>query len=122
MGTPASVPAGRYALAALRSLRLWSAVSPKVVYAADVRQALVYAERGEVDAALVYRTDALAGRHVRVVAAAPAGSHSPIVYPGAVIAASRHREDAEHFLEFLSGPRGGAIFRRHGFLVPRAGG
>jgi molybdate transport system substrate-binding protein len=122
MGAPASVPAGRYARAALESLGLWPDVSPKVVYAADVRQALAYAERGEVDAALVYRTDALAGRRVRVVAAAPPSSHAPIVYPAAGVAASEHPAAARRYLDFLAGPHGAEIFRRYGFSVPRDGG
>jgi molybdate transport system substrate-binding protein len=75
-----------------------------------------------VDAALVYRTDALAGRRVRVAAAAPASSHAPIVYPAAVVAASEHPGAARRYLDFLAGPRGAEIFRRHGFIVPRAGG
>jgi molybdate transport system substrate-binding protein len=115
MGAPASVPAGAYAEASLRAQGLWDRVLPKVVYTGDVRQALAYVERGEVDAALVYRTDALRSQRVRVAAVAPAGSHAPIVYPAAVIAASSHPADAERYLDFLAGPEAQAVFRRYGF-------
>jgi molybdate transport system substrate-binding protein len=121
MGTPASVPAGEYARAALESMRLWEKVRPKVVFTTNVRQALTYAERGEVDAALVYRSDTRGASGVRVVAVAPPGSHAPIVYPAALLAAAAKNEAAAAYLEFLSGPAGAAAFRRHGFTAaPRA--
>lgn len=118
MGAPASVPAGAYALATLRALGVWGAVEGKVVYTADVRQALAYAERGEVDAALVYRTDALRAPRVRVVAVAPPGSHPPILYPAAVTTGSHDPAEAARYLEFLTGPEAAAIFRRFGFAPP----
>lgn len=118
MGAPASVPAGAYALASLRAQGLWGSVERKMVYTADVRQALAYAERGEVDAALIYRTDALRTGGVRVVEVAPRGKHPPIVYPAAVTNGSRHAGEATRYLDFLAGPEAAAIFRRHGFAPP----
>lgn len=117
MGTPASVPAGEYARAALESMGLWEAVRRKVVFTTNVRQALTYAERGEVDAALVYRSDAREGGMVRVVAVAPPGSHAPIVYPAALLADVAGKEAAGAYLDFLSGPDGAAAFLRHGFTA-----
>ena len=119
MGTPESVPAGEYGRAALRGMGLWEGVEAKVVFTTNVRQALTYAERGEVDAALVYRTDAAESERVRVVAAAPAGSHPPIVYPAALVAASESPA-ARAYLDFLSGPEAAAVFARHGFAPPPA--
>ena len=114
MGTPASVPAGEYARAALERMGLWTAVEPKVVFTTNVRQALTYAERGEVDAAIVYRTDAAESTRVRVVEVAPPGSHPPIVYPAALVA-GRDGTAAREYLDFLSGPEAAALFARHGF-------
>jgi molybdate transport system substrate-binding protein len=118
MGAPASVPAGEYALESLRAQGLWAAVQPKVVYTTDVRQALAYVERGEVDAALVYRTDAIRGQKVRIVAVAPPGTHRPIVYPAAVPTTARNPAGAERFLAFLGSPGGQAVFQRYGFAPP----
>jgi molybdate transport system substrate-binding protein len=118
MGAPESVPAGEYALESLRAQGLWAAVQPKVVYTTDVRQALAYVERGEVDAALVYRTDAIRGEKVRIAAVAPPGTHRPIVYPAAVPTTARHPAEAERFLAFLATPEARSVFRRYGFAPP----
>jgi molybdate transport system substrate-binding protein len=118
MGAPASVPAGAYALASLRAQGLWARVEPKVVYTNDVRQSLAYVERGEVDAALVYRTDALRSRRARIAALAPAETHPPIVYTAAVTSASRNAAAAARFLDFLASPEVAAVFHRYGFLPP----
>lgn len=115
IGAPASVPAGEYAREMLERLRLWDRVAPRAVFASNVRQALTYVERREVDAGLVYRTDALRSPGVVVVAAAPPGSHRPIRYPAARVAAGANREEALRFLEFMAGPAGEACFRALGF-------
>ena len=120
MGEPETVPAGRYGKAALVSLGLWDNVAPRVIPAESVRAALVLAERGEVDAAIVYASDAAASDRVRVAARLPESAHSPIRYPAARLRTSRHREAAS-FLEHLVSPEAGAIFARHGFRPLRRG-
>lgn len=114
----ASVPAGRYARAALASHGLWALLRPRVVEAENVRAALLLVARGEARMGVVYRTDALAEPRVRVLATFPGRSHPPIVYPVAVVAASRHPH-AEAFAQWLRTPPARAIFRRHGFVAPR---
>jgi molybdate transport system substrate-binding protein len=124
IGDPAHVPAGRYARQALQSLGQWDAVAPKLAPAADVRGALALVARGETPAGIVYATDAALLDDVRVVAALPADSHAPVVYPVAVVADSTHPQ-AERLLGFLAGPEARAIFARHGFAVaapPAPGG
>ena len=117
MADPDSVPAGKYAKAALGSLNQWEAVQQKAVRAENVRAALAFVERGEAVAGLVYATDATASAKVRVVATLPAASHPAIVYPVARLAAST-KPEARAFEEFLRGPQGQAIFRRYGFTAP----
>ena len=117
VGTPSSVPAGRYAQAALEAQGLWSAVSPKLVFADNVRQALNYVSRAEVDAGLVYRTDALIDKaQVRVDAVVP--TVQPVRYPIAVVAASANAAAAAEFVRFVAGPPGQAVLARHGFRAP----
>lgn len=117
IGKPATVPAGRYAQQALERAGLWQAVQAKLVFADSARQALDWVARGEVEAALIYRTDAerLADR-VRVatvIAEAP-----PIIYPIAVATDSRHKAIAADFVAFVRGDAAQRILARHGFQRP----
>ena len=113
-----AVPAGRYARAALTSLGVWSSIEPRLLPTENVRTALAYVARGEAPLGVVYATDARAEPRVRVVGTFPASSHPPIVYPGAIVAASRNSAAAVGLLGWLQGPRARAVFRRHGFGVP----
>ncbi len=117
VGNPASVPAGRYAKSALEAAKLWAAVEPKAVLAQNVRQALDYVARGEVEAGFVYATDALIMKDkVKVVASVP--TDSPITYPIATLASSPHPEAARKFLNFVLSPAAQTVFARHGFGKP----
>ncbi|HET7274910.1 MAG TPA: molybdate ABC transporter substrate-binding protein [Longimicrobiaceae bacterium] len=118
LGTPSSVPAGTYAEEALRRLGLWEAVLPKAVFGSSVRQVLTYVELGEVDAGLVYRTDAAASSRVRIVATVP--MDLGIEYPAALVAGSTRENAAREYLHFILGDHGRAVLRRHGFEVPDA--
>lgn len=117
IGSPASVPAGRYARAALEAARVWSAIEPRMIFAQNVRQALDYVARGEVDAGFVYATDAmiLKGK-VRVALTVPTAT--PILYPAAAIAGSVNPEGARRFVDFLLSPQAQAVLARQGFLKP----
>lgn len=116
MADPEAVPAGRYGKEALTNLKVWDAVADKVAPAENVRAALALVGRGEVPLGVVYATDAKADPKVRVVAAFPETSHTPIRYPVAVLkAASNKQTDA--FRAFLSSEEAAAIFRRHGFTT-----
>jgi molybdate transport system substrate-binding protein len=114
IGQPTGVPAGRYAIGALETAGLWPALAPKAIYAQNVRQALDYVARGEVDAGFVYVSDAqLLADRVRVAFTLP--TMVPVRYPAAVIASSRHPAAARRFVEHLLQPPAQAVFARHGF-------
>jgi len=115
LGEPTVVPAGQYAKEVLTSLGIYDAVNSKAVLAKDVRQVLTYVETVNVDAGIVYATDAMSSTKVKVVATAPAKSHSPVIYPAAVIKASKDPAAARAFLDFLASPQGRAIFQKYGF-------
>lgn len=117
MADPDSVPAGKYGKAALVKLGAWDAIAPHVVRAENVRAALALVERGVAPFGIVYLTDAKASARVRVAGIFPLGSHPPILYPVARIAASTN-PDAEAFRRFLLSGRGRAIFARYGFSAP----
>jgi molybdate transport system substrate-binding protein len=121
VGNPRTVPAGQYAEECLRALGLWERLRPKVVFAENVRQALDYVARGEVDAGFVYATDAAArARGVKEAFRPPDDSYRPVIYPGAVVAASRHGKLAQAFLDLLSGVEGRVVLARFGFQPPPA--
>jgi len=111
---PDYVPAGKYARAALESLGVWASVSDRTARTENVRAALALVARGEAPFGIVYRTDALAEKRVRAVAAFPASSHPPVVYPAALIAAGKVLIGAE-FLAFLRSPASRLAWERHGF-------
>lgn len=118
MADPRSVPAGLYGKASLTRLGAWTIVGPHVVAAESVRAALALVERGAAPYGIVYATDALASRKVRVAGVFPDASHPPITYPVARLKGSAS-PDAEGFRRFLLSPGGQAIFRRHGFTPAR---
>ena len=115
-----NVPAGRYARAALEARGLWDEVAPRVVRGGSVRGALEWVARGEADAGVVYRTDALAEPGVTVALAFGAGDHPAVEYPAAVLASSSDPVAAAAFLDFASGPEAAALFREAGFAAPAA--
>jgi molybdate transport system substrate-binding protein len=116
MGEVSSVPAGRYGKQALTSLGVWDKVAANVAGAENVRAALTLVERGETPYGIVYETDALASKKVRIVGVFPEDSHPPITYPIATLTASTS-PDAEPFRRFLISGAGKAIFKRYGFRV-----
>ena len=115
-GDTASVPAGKYAKAALQKLGLWDAVEPHLALTADVRGALTFVARGEAVLGFVYATDAAAEPDVKIVASFPEDSHPPIVYPFALTAGSND-EAAAKFLDFLKSAAARNYFEAQGFTV-----
>src|SRR5260370_42472318 len=106
IGSPRRGPAGQYAEESLRALGLWDRLQPKVVFAENVRQALDYVARGEVDAGFVYATDAVTrARGVKVAFRPPGDSYRPILYPGAVAASARQPTLGRSFLDLLGSPQ-----------------
>ncbi|MDB5886977.1 MAG: modA [Polaromonas sp.] len=117
LGNPASVPAGRYARHALQAAKLWPAVQAKAITTQNVRQALDYVARGEVDAGFVYGTDAaLMKDKVRVVLEVPL--NIAIRYPAAEIIGSPHAQEARRFLAYLASPAALAVLASYGFGLP----
>jgi len=117
LGETATVPAGQYAQEVLQKLGLWDKLKDRVVFAKDVRSVLAYTETGNVEAGIVYKTDAISSDKVKVAAVAPEGSHQPIVYPIAVATGTKQQKAAEAFVEYLFSADGKAIFEKYGFVM-----
>lgn len=112
-GDPDAVPVGRYAREALTALGVWSEVSERMVRADSVRSALAFVDRGEAALGIVYETDALIDKQVRVVDVFPDNSHLPIVYPIALTSAAK--SGAAGFVAYVRGPAGEIAFKAYGF-------
>jgi molybdate transport system substrate-binding protein len=112
-GDPDAVPVGRYAREALTTLGVWNDLADRVVRADSVRSALAFVDRGEVPLGIVYETDALIDKKVRVVDVFPANSHLPIIYPIALTSAAK--TDAAGFVAYIRGPAGAIAFKAYGF-------
>lgn len=117
IGTPESVPAGKYAQESLINLKLWDSLQSKskFVLAKDVTQVLNYVETGNVEAGFVYQSDAQGSTKVKVVTVVPSSSHKPIAYPAAVISASKNKQVVEDFLKYLQSSDAQQIFVKYGF-------
>jgi molybdate transport system substrate-binding protein len=116
-GDPDSVPVGKYAHAALEKLGLWERVSSRIVPAENVRSALAFVARGEAPLGIVYRTDALAEKRVRIVDVFPQDSHPPITYPIALT--KRAGPEAQRFVDFVTSDAARQIFSKYGFQPVR---
>ncbi len=112
-----TVPAGIYARQCLEKLKLWSAVEPKVIPTENVRAALAAVESGNVEAAIVYKTDAAISKKVTVVYEVPAVDSPDISYPVALIKDGKHAEAAKKFLSYLEARPALDVFHRYGFLT-----
>jgi molybdate transport system substrate-binding protein len=115
IGTPETVPAGKYAKETLENLNVWNAIEDKIVFAKDVRQVLTYVETGNVDAGIVYKTDALISPKVEIIATADKSTHAPIIYPVGVIKNSPHKDKAELFYEYLQSEKSIQTLEKYGF-------
>jgi molybdate transport system substrate-binding protein len=110
-----SVPVGIYAKQSLVSLKWWDAMKNRIVGTQDVRAALVFVERGECAAGIVYETDAKISSKSETVATFPDASHDPIVYPVAAVAGAQGQ--GKDFVEYLASPQASAIFTKYGFSL-----
>jgi molybdate transport system substrate-binding protein len=117
IGNAASVPVGRYTRHALEAARLWNELGPKLINTQNVRQALDYVARSEVDAGFVYGTDA-AIKKGKVKVALDVPLDTPITYPIAPATASANAGEARRFIAYVTSPAGQSMLARFGFLNP----
>ena len=118
IGNPKTVPAGRYAEEVLRYFSLWNVIKEKLIFAEHVRQGLDYVARNEVDAAIVYSTDAfIRDKQVKIVAVAPDGSHQPIIYPIALVKGTKNENLAKSFISLILSEEGKKVLQKFGFGI-----
>jgi molybdate transport system substrate-binding protein len=114
---PQSVPAGIYAKEYLRAQRVWDRIKDKIIPTENVRAALAAVESGNVQTGIVYRTDALISRAVRIAFEVPASQGPKISYSVAVVGDSKQKAAAQKFIDFLQSPPAQEVFRKYGFII-----
>ena len=117
IGSPKSVPAGEYAARAMQKAGVDKLLQKKLVMAKDARECLMYAERGEIDGAFVYRTDALQARQVKILFTVPQELYPRVAYPMALTVTGARNRDAEAFYRYLQGREAKAVLAKYGFAL-----
>ena len=120
IGDTATVPAGAYARAWLEKSGVWLAVGRKVIPCENVRAVLAAVESGNVEAGIVYKTDAAISKKVKMVFEVPTTEGVKISYPLALLKNAPSSKAAGKFLDYLTGDEAGMVFTRHGFVVLQA--
>lgn len=118
IGSPKSVPAGDYAMRALTKAGLDKQLENKLVMARDVRECLLYADRGEVDGAFVYRTDALEmAKNVKILFTVPQELYPRVTYPMALTVTGSKKAEAAAFTKFLKSGEAQTLLEKKGFVI-----
>lgn len=117
IGSPKSVPAGEYAMEAFKKAGLDKQLEKKLIMAKDVREGLMYAERGEVDGAFVYRTDALQAKQAKILFSVPPELYPRVMYPLSLTIAGTRNKDARAFFAYLHSDDAKSVLLKYGFAV-----
>ncbi len=117
IGSPKSVPAGEYAMAAITTSGIEKKLNGKLVMAKDVRECLMYAEMGEVDGAFVYRTDALQAKKAKLLFVVPQKLYPRVVYPMALTVTAAQNSEAKAFEAYLQGTEAKSVLQKFGFIL-----
>lgn len=117
IGEPSSVPVGQYAVDVFNFYNIMEQIQSKIIYGKDVKEVLTWVETANVDAGVVYSTDARASSNVKIAATAPADSHKAIIYPAGVVKASKNNDAAVAFVTYLSSDAAKAVFEKYGFTI-----
>ena len=117
IGHPDIVPAGAYTKEALIHFGLWDTLLPKLIFGTNVRATLAYVTAGNVDLAIVYKTDTTLTEDINVIYHLPPEAYTPIIYPAVVMKSSIHKQLAHRFVTYLQSEKSGKIFEKHGFTL-----
>jgi molybdate transport system substrate-binding protein len=113
---PDHAPYGLAARQVMEKAGVWRAVSGKLVFGENVRQALQFAETGSVDAAVVALSLSIGSKGTWTLV--PEALHAPLEQAAAVVRGTRHEREARAFIAFITGPDGRPVMKRFGFLLP----
>ena len=119
LGDPESVPGGTRAREVFTYLGIAEAIygTGRAVFAHDIRTVLTWVEMGEADAGVVFLTDAITSDQIRIAEIACSTWHEPSVNPVGIVAGSRQKQAAGHFIDFLFSAEASRVFTSHGFSL-----
>ena len=117
LAEPSSVPVGVYSSKYLTDEGLWEKLKPKIVPVQDVRATLASVESGNVEAGLVYKTDAAVSKKVKIVYEVPVDKGPQIIYPVAIVKESKRKDAARDFMNYVQSPAAKDAFKKYGFVV-----
>lgn len=117
IGSPKSVPAGEYAMEAFKKAGLDKQLEKKLVMTKDVRECLMYAERGEVDGGFVYKTDALQAKHAKILFSVPQELYPRVTYPMSLTVNGAKNKDAAAFYRYLQSGAAKTVLAKYGFTA-----
>jgi molybdate transport system substrate-binding protein len=117
VGSPKSVPAGEYATEAFKKAGIEKQLEKKLIMAKDVRECLMYAERGEVDGAFVYKTDALQAKQAKILFTVPHELYPRVTYPMSLTVAGAKKKDAVVFFAYLHSEDAKSVLAKYGFAT-----
>lgn len=115
IGDPQHVPAGSYAVQIFKNLNCEKEMEPRILPAKDVRSALIVVELGEVDAGVVYKTDALKSQKVKILTAFPDSLHSPVIYYMALVKGSEN-ENSLQLYNYIVSEKALQVWEKYGFI------
>ncbi|MGE5592771.1 MAG: molybdate ABC transporter substrate-binding protein [Betaproteobacteria bacterium] len=119
IGDPRIVPAGTYAMQVLKHMGLDKLLAERLVYARTVQQVLTYVELGDSDAGFVYGSTLYKSTKAKMLAKAPSGSYEDVVFEGAMVKGTQHRQEVQKFLAYLRSPEARKAFEECGFGLPK---
>jgi molybdate transport system substrate-binding protein len=117
LADPKAVPAGVYAKAWFKKIQLWDAIEPKVVPTENVRAALAAVASGNVEAGVVYKTDAAISKRVKIAYEVPRADGPDIRYPVAMVKGTQQPGAARAFLKYLDSDEAAKTFKKFGFAI-----
>jgi molybdate transport system substrate-binding protein len=120
IGEPRTVPAGEYAAQVLQHLGIFDRVKSKFVLGNNVRAVLSAVESGDVDAGIVYLTDARGSDKMTIAAIADRQWHAPIHYAISIVKGTKSLAAARQYVEFLRSNPATAVFKKYGFGIDRS--
>ncbi|NJR63355.1 MAG: molybdate ABC transporter substrate-binding protein [Cyanobacteria bacterium CRU_2_1] len=117
IGEPRTVPLGQYAEEVFNYFGIHDQVQPKLIYARSALEIMSYVESGNVDAGIVHDANAKQSNQVQIVVTAPTASHTPVIYPIAILRSSRNASAARDFIQFLSSDQATGLFQQYSYGI-----
>ena len=109
-----SVPAGIYTKNYLENINIWKDIKKNIVESSNVRAAMKFISRGDLDLGIVYYSDAIAENKIKIVYFLEEHYHLNIVYPLTIL---NEEETTLNFYNFLIAENSKSIMKKWGFKI-----